>query len=224
MPIFPCFWILEIEPSPMTGESSNIGIGPSQNRILREEREVQNGHRAAVLWMTGLSGAGKTTLSQHLERALFARGCRVVVMDGDTLRSGICSDLGFSLPDRTENIRRAGEISRLFVETGMIVVTAFISPLRQDRAVVRGLFAPGEFLEVHCDASLEVCERRDVKGLYQRARAGLIAEFTGISSPYEMPENPEFRVNTGQRTVADCTTQILAGLEARGIIRVSNEV
>lgn len=129
----------------MTSKSSNLGIGPAQDRILREEREVQNGHRAAVLWMTGLSGSGKSTLSQHLERALFTLGCRVVVMDGDTLRGGICSDLGFSLPDRTENIRRAGEISRLFVETGMIVVTAFISPLRQDREVVRGLFARESF-------------------------------------------------------------------------------
>jgi adenylylsulfate kinase len=208
----------------MNGKSSNISIGPAQDRILREEREAQNGHRAAVLWMTGLSGSGKSTLSQHLERALFARGCRVVVMDGDTLRSGICSDLGFSLPDRTENIRRAGEISRLFVETGMIVVTAFISPLRQDRAVVRGLFAPGEFLEVHCDASLAVCEQRDVKGLYQKAREGLIAEFTGISSPYEIPENPEFRVKTGEYEVSECIAQILAGLENRAIIPVLVDV
>jgi adenylylsulfate kinase len=204
----------------MRGKSSNIGIGPAQDRILREEREAQNGHRAAVLWMTGLSGSGKSTLSQHLERALFARGCRVVVMDGDALRGGVCSDLGFSLPDRTENIRRAGEISRLFVETGMIVVTAFISPLRRDREVVRGLFAPGEFLEVHCDATLEICEQRDVKGLYQKARAGLIAEFTGISSPYEIPVNPEFRVKTAEHEVSQCIDQILEGLETRGIISV----
>jgi len=202
----------------MSAELSSLGFSSSQGRILREEREVQNGHRAAVLWMTGLSGSGKSTLSQHLERALFARGCRVAVMDGDVLRAGICSDLGFSLPDRTENIRRAGEISRLFVESGMIVVTAFISPLRQDREVVRALFAPGEFLEVHCEASLEVCERRDVKGLYQKARAGLIPEFTGISSPYEIPENPEFRVQTAERSVSECLTQILEGLEDRGII------
>lgn len=203
----------------MTSKSSNLGLGPSQDRILREEREAQNGHRAAVLWMTGLSGSGKSTLSQHLERALFALGCRVVVMDGDTLRGGICSDLGFSLPDRTENIRRAGEISRLFVETGMIVVTAFISPLRQDREVVRGLFAPGEFLEVHCDAALDVCEARDVKGLYQRARSGMISEFTGISSPYEVPENPEFRVRTGDYPIAECVNVLLKGLEERGIIQ-----
>lgn len=202
----------------MSSKFSNIGIGPAQARILREEREAQNGHRAAVLWMTGLSGSGKSTLSQHLERALFALGCRVVVMDGDTLRGGICSDLGFSLSDRTENIRRAGEISRLFVETGMIVITAFISPLRHDREVVRGLFAAGEFLEVYCDASLEVCEQRDVKGLYQKARSGLITEFTGISSPYEPPENPEFRVNTTGYAVDDCVAQILEGLNSRGIL------
>lgn len=205
----------------MSPEKSNIGIGPSQDRILREEREAQNGHRSAVLWMTGLSGSGKSTLSQHVERALFALGCRVVVMDGDTLRGGICSDLGFSLPDRTENIRRAGEISRLFVETGMIVVTAFISPLRQDRELVRSLFAPGEFLEVYCDASLEVCEGRDVKGLYQKARSGLIRDFTGISSPYEIPENPEFRVKTAEQTVSDGVNQILEGLKARAIISLS---
>lgn len=205
----------------MSSKTSYIGIGPAQDRILREEREAQNGHRAAVLWMTGLSGSGKSTLSQHLERALFARGCRVVIMDGDTLRAGICSDLGFSLPDRTENIRRAGEISRLFVETGMIVITAFISPLRHDREVVRGLFAPGEFLEVHCDASLEVCERRDVKGLYQKARSGLIRDFTGISSPYEAPETPEFRVKTSEFGVSDCVDLILEGLHARGILPAS---
>ncbi len=207
----------------MSYESLNIGIGPSHARILREEREAQNGHRAAVLWLTGLSGSGKSTLSQHLERALFLLGCRVVVIDGDMLRGGICSDLGFSLPDRTENIRRAGEIARLFFEAGTIVITAFISPLRQDREGVRGLFAPGEFFEVHCDASLEICEQRDVKGLYKKARLGQIIDFTGISSPYEAPESPEFRVKTSEFTVSDCVGQILDGLNRRGILSHSVE-
>jgi adenylylsulfate kinase len=186
--------------------------------IDRKARETQNGHRAAVLWMTGFSGSGKSTLANALESALFDRGCRVVVLDGDALRNGICSDLSFSLDDRSENIRRAGEIARLFLENGLIVIAAFISPLRSDRELARNLFADGDFLELHCDASFEVCEQRDVKGLYKRARAGEIPHFTGLTSPYEPPEAPEFRVKTGEWSVATSLKWILEGLEGRGIL------
>jgi adenylylsulfate kinase len=168
--------------------------------------------------MTGLSGSGKSTLSQSLERALFSMGCQVVVMDGDALRGGVCRDLGFSLDDRTENIRRAAEIARLFVESGIIVITAFISPLRKDREVARRLFSPDDFFEIYCDSSLCVCEERDVKGLYQKARLGLIEEFTGVSSPYEIPLNPEFRARTSEQSVSACTAMIIEGLKAQGIV------
>lgn len=210
--------IASIKSGLMESKTSNLSLGTSQNRILRDEREAQNGHRAAVLWMTGLSGSGKSTLSQALERALFSIGCHVVVMDGDVLRGGVCRDLGFSLDDRTENIRRAAEIARLFVESGIIVITAFISPLRPDREVARSLFSPDDFFEIYCDASLDVCEERDVKGLYQKARLGLIEEFTGISSPYEIPLNPEFRARTSEQSVSVCTAMIIDGLKSQGIL------
>jgi adenylylsulfate kinase len=197
--------------------NARAASGPSQG-VDRLSRETQNGHRAVVLWMTGFSGSGKSTLSRALESALFDRGCRVVVLDGDVLRGGICSDLGFSIEDRSENIRRAGEISRLFLESGLIVIAAFISPLKADRALARGLFSDGDFLEIHCDASLEVCERRDVKGLYKKARRGEIPLFTGITSPYEVPEDPEFRVGTGEWSLQQCVDYILDGLAVRGVL------
>jgi adenylylsulfate kinase len=207
-----------IESILMNSKTSNLSLGPSQHGISRSERETKNGHRPAVIWMTGLSGSGKSTLSRALERALFDMGCHVVVMDGDALRGGVCRDLGFSLNDRAENIRRAAEIARLFVESGAIVITAFISPLRMDREGARSLFSPDDFFEIYCDASLHVCEERDVKGLYQKARLGLIDEFTGISSPYEIPTNPEFRARTSEQSVSVCTAMIIDGLKAKGVI------
>lgn len=151
-------------------------------------------------------------------KELHRAGCRTYVLDGDNIRHGLCGDLGFSIADRTENIRRIGEVAKLFVDAGVIVLTAFISPLRQDRFRVRSLVSEGDFLEVYCDCSLEVCEQRDVKGLYKRARAGEIKEFTGISSPYESPGAPELAVNTGGESLEESTAEVLAMLRSRGII------
>ncbi|MET0266546.1 MAG: adenylyl-sulfate kinase [Duganella sp.] len=168
-----------------------------------------------VLWFTGLSGAGKSTLADAAAQALRAEGRAVYVLDGDALRSGLCSDLGFDAAARAENIRRAGHVAALMADAGLIVIGAFISPFAADRAMVRALFAPGEFMEIYCDSPLEACERRDVKGLYRRARAGQIAEFTGISSPYEVPRAPELAVDTARQTVDAACAEIIAAFRER---------
>ncbi len=186
--------------------------------ISRVQREQLNGHRAAVLWFTGLSGAGKSTLAHAVETELFGLACRAFVLDGDNVRHGLCSNLGFSAVDRSENIRRAGEAAKLLMEAGLIVLTAFISPFRADREQVRNLFPHGDFIEIHCAAPLSVCEQRDVKGLYQRARSGEIPEFTGISSPYEEPVNPELRIATGELSLAESVTRVTTFLSQRGIL------
>lgn len=186
--------------------------------VTRARREQLNGHRSAVLWFTGFSGVGKSTLAHAVEEALYLRGCRTYVLDGDNIRHGLCADLGFSLEDRSENIRRIAEAAKLLVESGGIALTAFISPFRQDRERARSLFPHGDFIEIFCDAPLEVCEQRDVKGLYRRARAGEVKEFTGISSPYEPPLNPELRVDTSNLPLEQCVEQVLTLLRERGII------
>lgn len=186
--------------------------------VSRPRREHMNGHRSAVLWFTGLSGAGKSTLAHAVEEALYQRGCRTFVLDGDNVRHGLCADLGFSEEDRTENIRRIGEGAKLLVEAGVITLTAFISPFRQDRERARSLFPHGDFIEIFCAASLEVCEQRDVKGLYRRARTGEIKDFTGISSPYEPPVNPELTITTGNLPLDGGVTQVLALLSECGIL------
>lgn len=187
--------------------------------VTRERREHLNGHRSFVLWFTGLSGAGKSTLAHRVEDILFERECRTYVFDGDNVRHGLCRDLGFSASDRQENIRRIGEMSKLFVEAGVIALTAFISPFRRDRDMVRALVREGDFIEVFCDAPLDICEGRDVKGLYRKARSGEIPEFTGISSPYEPPVNPEITVHTGRDGVDLCARQIIDFLVARQHIK-----
>ena len=184
--------------------------------VTRTRRERQNGHKAVILWFTGLSGAGKSTLAHALEERLHQQSCRTFVFDGDNVRHGLCADLGFSDEDRQENIRRIGEMSKLFIEAGVIALTAFISPFKADRKNVRDLVPDGDFIEIYCQCSLEICEKRDVKGLYKRARAGEIKEFTGISSPYEEPENSELVVNTGEHSLDDCVDQVIEFLEHRG--------
>ena len=186
--------------------------------VTRARREVQNGHRGAILWFTGLSGAGKSTVAHAVEESLHQMGCRTFVLDGDNVRHGLCGDLGFTTEARVENIRRIGEMSKLFMEAGIIVLTAFISPFRNDRDRVRGMVEHGDFVEIFCNAPIEVCEARDVKGMYKKARAGQIAEFTGISSPYEAPENPELTVNTGTEELDKCVQQVLNEMAHRGII------
>ncbi len=186
--------------------------------VSRRDRERLAGHRGAVLWFTGYSGAGKSTLATAVEARLHAAGVHTYVLDGDNIRHGLCADLDFSDAGRKENIRRIGEVSKLFVDAGVVVLTAFISPFREDRARVRGLLADGDFFEVFCDCALDVCESRDVKGLYKRARAGDIPDFTGIHSPYEEPESPEVRVNTGENELEACVEQVLAALVNAGVV------
>jgi adenylylsulfate kinase len=186
--------------------------------ISRSDRELQNGHKSVILWFTGLSGAGKSTLAHAVEARLFEMGCSTFVIDGDNVRHGLCGDLGFSAADRTENIRRVGEIAKLFTEAGIIVLTAFISPFRADRERVRQMVKDGEFLEIYCKADLSVCEDRDVKGLYKKARAGEIPEFTGISSPYEAPESAEIEVETGSKPLEECVDFVISALKQRNII------
>lgn len=187
--------------------------------VTRARREAQNGHRGAILWFTGLSGAGKSTLAHAVEEVLHQRGCHTFVLDGDNVRHGLCGDLGFSAKDRQENIRRIGEMAKLFMEAGVIVLTAFISPYCADRQRVRGMVEHGDFVEIYCDSSIEVCESRDVKGLYKQARAGQISEFTGISSPYEAPKNPELTVNTGEAELNLCVQQVIGEMIHRGVVR-----
>ena len=178
--------------------------------VTRARREAQNGHRGAIIWFTGLSGAGKSTLAHAVEEHMHQMGCSTFVLDGDNVRHGLCGDLGFSAADRVENIRRVGEVAKLFMEAGVIVLTAFISPFRGDRNKVRAMVQPGEFVEIYCQCPVEVCEQRDTKGLYKKARAGEIGQFTGISSPYEAPDRPELVVNTSERSLQDCVQQVAA--------------
>ncbi|MEB3166342.1 MAG: adenylyl-sulfate kinase [Cyanobacteriota bacterium] len=186
--------------------------------VNRAARAHQRGHRSAILWFTGLSGSGKSTLANAVNSALFEQGMACYVLDGDNIRHGLCSDLGFSDAARVENIRRIGEVSKLFLDAGVVVLTAFVSPFRADRDRARALVDAGDFIEIHCAAGLEVCEQRDTKGLYARARAGEIKDFTGISSPYEEPETPELRVDTGATDLEACVGQVLSYLERQGVI------
>lgn len=190
--------------------------------VIRSRREVQNGHKAGVLWFTGLSGAGKSTLAHALEEILHQNDCRTYVLDGDNVRHGLSSNLGFSEADRKENIRRIGEVAKLMMEAGVIAITAFISPFREDRDMVRKLMPHGDFIEIYCKASLAICETRDVKGLYKKARAGEIKNYTGIDSPYEEPENPELVVDTENIELGACVDKIVAFLNERGWIKPSS--
>jgi adenylylsulfate kinase len=186
--------------------------------VDRAARAHQRGHRSAILWFTGLSGAGKSTLANAVNSALFEQGLASYVLDGDNVRHGLCNDLGFSDAAREENIRRIGEVAKLFLDAGVVVLTAFVSPFRADRERARALVSAGDFIEIHCAADLEVCEGRDTKGLYAKARAGAIKEFTGISSPYEQPEAPELRIDTGGQSLEGCVQEVVDYLAAAGII------
>lgn len=186
--------------------------------VTRADREIRNGHRGVIIWLTGLPGSGKSTLAYGVEERLFRSGYQTVVLDGDLLRKGVCSDLGYSAWDRHENVRRVGEIAKLFLEAGTIVLVALISPYRIDRACARALVAREDFIEVFCDAPLEICEARDPKGLYRRARSGEIANMTGIGAPYEPPENPELVLDTGFSDPNVCIRQIICEIQKRGIV------
>lgn len=195
----------------MADQPVSKNIVRAQGRVTGTDRATNFGHGSRTVWFTGLSGSGKSTLAFALEEALVAKGVAAYVLDGDNVRFGLNSDLGFSPEDRTENIRRIGEVCRLFQDSGMVVLTAFISPYIDDRARVRALHAEGSFVEVFVDTPLEVCEQRDVKGLYKKARAGEIPEFSGVSAPYEPPAQPELTVDTAKPLV-DCVAEIISFL------------
>lgn len=192
-----------------------------ESTVKRTDREALNGHRGAILWFTGLSGSGKSTLANAMEMYLYEKSARTFVLDGDNIRHGLCKDLGFSDRDRSENIRRIGEVSRLMVDAGIITMTAFISPFIRDRQIVRNLVQPGDFIEIFCRASLDACEKRDPKGLYKKARSGVIPEFTGISSPYEEPEDPELTIDTESASVEECIDRIAVMLDEHGIFKAN---
>ena len=186
--------------------------------VSRPRRETQNGHMSVNLWFTGLSGSGKSTLAHAVEERLHLMGCRTYVFDGDNVRHGLCGDLGFSREDRGENLRRIAEMVNLFLDSGVISLTAFISPLQADRERVQEIIGPENLIEVYCNCPLEICEERDVKGLYKKARAGEIKNYTGISSPYEVPSNPDIELDTGTRPLRECVNTIITELRERGVI------
>ena len=188
------------------------------HKVTRAERSANKNQKPCLLWFTGLSGSGKSTIANALDVALHERGYHTFLLDGDNVRHGLCSDLGFSDDDRVENIRRVGEVCKLFADAGLIVMSAFISPFTSDRRMVRKLFPAGEFIEVFMDAPLETCESRDPKGLYKKARAGEIKHFTGIGSPYEVPSHPEIRLDTSRNSVDECVDSLIAYLQERELI------
>jgi adenylylsulfate kinase len=188
------------------------------SQVDRQMRQSRSKHKSFVLWLTGLSGSGKSTLAYAIEHKLFQCGSNVVVLDGDNIRHGLCSDLGFSEHDRHENMRRIGETAKLFVESGSIVLAAFVSPYREDRERVRSRLPHGEFYEVYCECDLSLCEARDPKGLYARARKGEIDNFTGISAPYEEPIKPDIVINSGSMSIEEEVDLVFQALRAKGLI------
>lgn len=200
---------------PQDIKSTNITWHHGQ--VTREDREKLGGHKAAVIWFTGLSGSGKSTIAHKLEGALYEMGCRTIVLDGDNIRHGLNKNLGFSPEDRKENIRRIGEVAKLFVDAGVIAMTAFISPYREDRDQAREI-AGEDFIEVYVKAPVAICEERDPKGLYKKARAGEIKEFTGVSAPYEEPDKAEIVLDTSESNVEECVDMVLQYLQKRNIL------
>ncbi|WP_029098661.1 adenylyl-sulfate kinase [Brevibacillus thermoruber] len=205
----------------MSRETTSAHVVWHPTTVTKADRQRQNGHKSCILWFTGLSGAGKSTLANAVEQQLHERGLKSYVLDGDNIRHGLNRGLGFGPADRKENIRRIAEVAKLFVDAGVIVLTAFISPFREDRELARGLVEPDEFVEIYVKCPLEECERRDPKGLYRKARSGEIAEFTGITSPYEEPFAPELVVESGTQSVEESVRIVLRYLEERGIIPAS---
>ena len=189
-----------------------------QATVSKQEREKISGHKGCTVWLTGLSGSGKSTLANMLEKALWERGVRAYVLDGDNIRHGLNKDLGFSPEDRTENIRRIGEVAALFTDAGIINVTAFISPYRADRDRVRATMKPGDFVEVFVDCDIDECEKRDPKGLYKKARAGQIPEFTGISAPYEAPLKAELTIKNTKQSAEESLAEMISYLERQGYL------
>ncbi len=186
--------------------------------LTREDRERLHGHKGAVIWFTGLSASGKSTIARHLEKALYAIGCSTYVFDGDNVRHGLCSDLAFSPEDRAENIRRIGEMVNLYVDAGIIAIAAFISPYRRDRKRIRELVGRDRFVEIYVECPVKICAARDPKGIYEKAKAGIIKEFTGISAPYEPPEDPAVVIHSHQEDAMKSAQQVLGILKKMHII------
>ena len=201
--------------NPDKSEISKKNIKWHEISIDRRKLEKMHGHKGMVLWFTGLSGSGKSTLANALNEALYLKGISTYVLDGDNIRHGLCKDLGFSDSDREENIRRIGEVANLFMNAGIVAITAFVSPFKADREKVRSIIGNNDFIEIYCAASLSVCEKRDTKGFYKKARLGEIKEFTGISSPYEIPENPEIKIDTGNIGLTDSVQKIINYLDKK---------
>jgi len=197
---------------------SNENIVWHLHNVTKDERSKQKNQRPCILWFTGLSGSGKSTISSAVEQKLFELGHHTYLLDGDNVRHGLNKDLGFSDSDRVENIRRIGELSKLMIDAGLLVMTAFISPFKADRQLVKDLVQQHEFIEVHMDTALDVCEQRDPKGLYKKARSGLIKNFTGIDSEYEVPQNPEIVINTAELNIEECADKIIEYLQANKVI------
>ena len=193
-------------------------ITPHKGKIGKEDRLRMNGHKTALVWFTGLPGSGKSTISHQLEYRLFQRRIKTYVLDGDNVRQGLCRDLGFSAEDRRENLRRVGEVAVLFLDAGILTVAAFASPYRADRFMVRRMFGPGDFIEVYLKCDLKVCEERDPKGLYKKARSGEIKNFTGVSDPYEPPENPEIVLDTDGLSIEESVSKIMDYLGEKGLL------
>jgi adenylyl-sulfate kinase len=197
---------------------SSSNVLRTQPSVSRQAREKRNAHGAAVLWFTGLSGAGKSTIARAVDKRLFEMGCQTAVLDGDNLRHGLCGDLEFTASDRTENVRRAAEVARLFYEHGAIVLCTFVSPFSADRDFARSIIEPGRFIEVYVQCELDICKLRDPKGLYRKAMSGEITGFTGVDSPYEAPTAPEVSVHTSIVSVEDAAELVVGQLRTRGLL------
>jgi adenylylsulfate kinase len=193
---------------------------PHRPIVGKKDRQKLNGHRSFILWFTGLSGAGKSTIAYRVEEELYKRGIRTYVLDGDNIRIGLNKDLGFSKKDREENIRRVGEVAKLFVDAGIVVLTAFISPYKKDRHFVRNLVGEKEFIEVYVKCPIEICEKRDPKGLYKKAKDGIIKQFTGVDDQYEEPENPEIVLETDKMSIDECVKKILDYLDENELLKL----
>jgi adenylylsulfate kinase len=202
-------------------EPKGTHLTKHKGEVDRTQRRRAHGHRGATVWMTGLSGSGKSTVAYRVERQLLERGCFAYVLDGDNVRHGLCADLTFSPEDRAENIRRIGEVAKLFTDAGALLIASFISPYRRDRDRIRAGMIEGDFVEVHVATPIEVCEQRDPKGLYAKARAGEIPNFTGVGAPYEPPESPEIVIDTAKDDVDACASQVVAWLEQHGYLRAA---
>ena len=204
----------------MKNEKNNNTVVWHKATVTRDHRQQLNKHRSVNLWFTGLSGSGKSTLAHAVEERLHQTGCRTFVFDGDNVRHGLCSDLGFSQEERFENIRRIAEMVKLFLNAGVIAITAFISPLLSDRQKARDIIGKENFIEIYCRCPLEVCEQRDVKGFYRRARAGEIKNYTGISSPYEKPVNPDLELDTAEQSLDKCVETVLELLKEKLVFKL----